>query len=103
MTVAVVAPLTETLRLLDFVSANIVTLVTMTSWDFTAKIRRNKYTHNFNLWTLLMLIIFSTDAASQVQTLPEVTLDESSYVVDEDGSTPINVINKGGANVDVGE
>ena len=37
------------------------------------------------------------------QTLPEVTLDECNYVVDEDGSISINVINKGGAGLDVGK
>ena len=46
-----------------------------------------------------MFIYFSTAS----QTLPEVTLDKSNYVVDEDGSISINVINKEGASVDVGK
>ena len=48
-----------------------------------------------------MLIIFSTVVASP--TLSEVNLDECSYVVDEGGSIPVNIINGGGANVDVGQ
>ena len=50
---------------------------------------------------LITLIIFYTVVVSS--TLPEVTLAECSYVVNENGAIPVNIINGGGANVDVGE
>ena len=71
-------------------------------WLQHARSVRGVYEYHLSVYLTLVLkfIIFSTNVISQA--LPEVTLDESSYVVDEGGNVAVNIINGGDTGVNVG-